>query len=300
MKHLKKILLIIFVLIVGMYAYNEVYHNKVIVNNIALENSQSTYTKFQIITPKKSVFSKEKLSLVTLGHGFKGTMNSGSANELAYKLAELGIATIRMDYNHYADEKCTEKTNEYTLSSMAYDQELGIKYMVDNYNIDKNKIGLYARSMGGRVAMTMANKKVGGIDYGAMVLVAPAGNAKAMRYYMGGDEKWSKMKAEALKKGFVNHQGLRLRNKWFEEFDDYDPSKDGSKFTKEVLVICNDLDYVVTAETSKECGKAYKNSRVIEVSTKDGHGYEMGYDNSKLKDELFKEITLHFRKTLLE
>ena len=33
--------------------------------------------------------------------------------------------------------------------------------MIDNYNIDTDRLGVYGRSMGGRVAMMLANENVG-------------------------------------------------------------------------------------------------------------------------------------------
>ena len=174
-----------------------------------------------------------------------------------------------------------------------------INYMTGHNAIDTVRLGLYARSMGGRVAMTMANEQSGGLDFKAMALVAPAGTDDAMVYYMGGDENWEEMKKTAQSDGFIEHQGQKLTPEWFKEFEDYNPCDFGHKFgDKPVLVICNTLDYVVTDETSRKCAAAYKNSRVIEVTTDNYHGYEMSYENSELKDYLMTEITVFFKENL--
>ena len=39
-----------------------------------------------------------------------------------------------------------------------------VNYMIGHHSIDTDRLGLYARSMGGRVAMTMANENSGGFD----------------------------------------------------------------------------------------------------------------------------------------
>lgn len=237
------------------------------------------------------------MPLIAMGHGFKGTLNSGGAAELAERLARAGFATIRMDFNpRISPEKSAAKTNTYDLDSMKEAMLCGIQYMQENYSIDDDHIGLYARSMGGRVVMTMANEEYGGLRYKALAMVAPAGNETAMIHYAGGQQEWNKMKAKAHNDGFVEYQGLNLTEDWFKEFEDYNPCDFGYKFAdRPVLVICNTLDHVVTEDTSLECAHAYENSHVITVTTSDRHGYEMSYENSDLKDYLMDEIVNFFR-----
>ena len=240
------------------------------------------------------------MPLVAIGHGFKGTLNSGGASELSERLARTGVAAIRMDFNpRIAPEKDAEKTNRYDLASMEAAMLCGIEYMCENYAIDDKRIGLYARSMGGRVVMKMANESAGGFDYKALAMVAPAGNEHAMIDYVGGREKWDKLKKTAHEKGFVEYQGLKLTEDWFKEFEEYNPCDFGYKFeNKPVLVITNTLDHVVTEETSRQCAAAYKNSRVITVTTENYHGYEMSYPESDLKDYLMGEIVEFFKTEL--
>lgn len=217
-----------------------------------------------------------------------------------YSLAEAGYAAVRMDFNpRRSPEKDAPKTDLYDLKSMEDDMVRAVNYMIGHHSIDTDRLGLYARSMGGRVAMTMANEQLGGFDFKAMALVAPAGTDDAMVYYMGGSKSWEEMKKTASREGFIEHQGQKLTPEWFKEFEDYNPCDFGYKFgDRPVLVIYNTLDYVVTDETSRECAAAYKNSRVIEVTTDNYHGYEMGYEKSDLKDYLMSEITDFFRINL--
>lgn len=238
--------------------------------------------------------------LVLMGHGFTGTYNSGGAKELAHRLAEAGFATIRMDFDtKTAPSEKAANTNFYTLESMEEAMKMAADYMCGSYAIDEDAVYLYARSMGGRVAMMMANESYGGYDYKAMALVAPAGNEEAMIYYMGGPETWEKMKKEAgaAGKGYTEKQGQKLVPEWFTQFEEYNPCDFGYKFgEKPVLVIYNTEDNVVTAETSKECAAAYENATEIEVTTEDGHGYEMGYKESELKEQLMSAIVEFFNE----
>lgn len=258
-----------------------------------LDRGDGTYTLTEAVYPKDY---DGPMPLVAIAHGFKGTLNSGGAEELSHRLAEAGYAAVRMDFNpRTAPKKDADKTNLYDLKSMEKDMLRAVNYMIGHHSIDTDRLGLYARSMGGRVAMTMANENSGGFDFKAMALVAPAGTDDAMVYYMGGDESWKEMKKTAREDGFIEHQGQMLTPEWFKEFEDYNPCDFGHKFDdKPVLVICNTLDYVVTDETSRKCAAAYKNSRVIEVTTDNYHGYE----NSELKDYLMSELIDFFKDNL--
>ena len=262
-----------------------------------LDRGDGTYSLAEAVYPENY---EGPMPLIAIAHGFKGTLNSGGAKELSQKLAEAGYAAVRMDFNpRRSPEKDAPKTDLYDLKSMEDDMVRAVNYMIGHHSIDTDRLGLYARSMGGRVAMTMANEQLGGFDFKAMALVAPAGTDDAMVYYMGGSKSWEEMKKTASREGFIEHQGQKLTPEWFKEFEDYNPCDFGYKFgDRPVLVICNTLDYVVTDETSRECAAAYKNSRVIEVTTDNYHGYEMGYEKSDLKDYLMSEITDFFRINL--
>ena len=261
-----------------------------------LENAQGTYTYGELVMPKTT----KATPLVFMAHGFKGSRNSGGAEELSIRLAQKGIAAVRIDFNHYSEEDLhSEKTANYTLTTMVNDAVMTIDYVLANFDVDADRIGLHGRSMGGRVAMILGNESKGGYDFKAMSLVAPAGNASAMIYYMGGQEKWDEMKQIAAEDGFCEKQGLKLSYDWFTDFEDYNPAKTGENFgDKPVLVFYNTLDHVVLPETSKECAVAYANVENIEVTTDDGHGYEMGYETSELKDQIMETIVEFFVENL--
>ena len=263
--------------------------------DFVIKNDRGTYTAGQITMPETG----GSCPLVFIAHGFKGTMNSGGAAELSKRLSKHGIAAVRIDFNSRLEPDAdSAKTDEYTLSDMTDDAVMAISYCAGRYDIDTDRIGLYGRSMGGRAVMIMANESKG-YDYKALALVAPAGNDSAMIYYMGGRDRWNEMKKKALQAGYTLRQGLKLTPEWFDEFEKYNPAKTGYKFgDRPVLLFYNTLDNVVLPETSLECAAGYKNCSVVKVTTDDGHGYEMSYGKSELKDMIMDRITEHFEGAL--
>lgn len=284
------VLLLMFFVLIFMTGCNE--EKEYATYDFFLENDRGTYTYGELVLPVQD----DPCPLVFLAHGFKGSRNSGGAEELSQKLAEKGIAAVRIDFDSYESDCITSpKTGKYTLSSMAADGLMTINYVAENYNIDLDRIGIHGRSMGGRVAMIMGNESKGGFDFKALSLVAPAGNDTAMIYYMGGIDRWNEMKEDAKTNGFVEKQNLWLSHQWFVEFEEYNPAKTGHQFgNKPVLLFYNTLDHVVLPETSKECAAGYTNVEVVEVTTEDGHGYEMGYEESPLKDQIMEKIVAFF------
>ena len=270
--------------------------------SLMLKNSDDSYTSITIALPSldgSQPLPKEKgkTPLVLIAHGFSGTKNSGGAEDLAEALVGQGIASARMDFNHYISEnKNSDQTNTYTLSTMEKDLLLSLNYALENYAIDKDRIGLYGRSMGGRVLMSMANKNPEA--YRAMALVAPAGTKDALVDYIGGQKIWDKMKKEADQKGFSEKLDLKLTPAWFSEIEAYDPSTDGGNFKSPVLVVYNLQDDIVTSTTAIACAITYPNVEAMEVSTEDGHGYEMGFKESPIKNEIIDNIVAHFKENL--
>ena len=57
-----------------------------------------------------------------------------------------------------------------------------------------------------------------------------------------------------------------------------------------MLLFYNTLDTVVYPDTSIRCAEAYKNHEIVKVTTEDGHGHEMGYKKSELKDKIMDKL----------
>lgn len=276
---------------------------KTVTEDVFLENADGTYTYCEIVAPE----SEEPYPLVSISHGIYGAINSGGARELSEMLAENGIAAVRVDFNRcltndpdkaLAKDK-SGRTNEYTISDMLESNMLAIDFALENYNVDADRIGVYGRSFGGRIAMIMGNESWGGIDYKAMALIAPAGNEYALIHYMGGEEKWNEFRELAERDGSCKRGNLTLTPKWFEEYYEFNPALTGDKFgDKPVMVYYNTKDTVVEPETSLDCAHAYSNVSIYEVTTDDGHGYEMSYEHSAIKDEIMNRVVTFFTENL--
>ena len=229
-----------------------------------LMNEDGTYTYGEIVAP----VMEESFPLVSISHGIYGTINSGGAKQLSEMLASHGIAAVRVDFNRCLTSDPEEalakdksgRTNEYTLSDMLESNQLAIEYALNNYNIDEDRIGVYGRSFGGRVAMIMGNESIGGIDYKAMALIAPAGNEYALIHYVGGQEEWDRIRDAVEKDGSYKRGKLIFTAKWFDEYYEMNPALTGDKFgDKPVMVYYNTKDTVVEPKTSLDCAHAYSN-----------------------------------------
>lgn len=90
-----------------------------------------------------------EVPLVVLCHGFTGDRTAnGHFPTLAAKLAELGIASVRMDFAGCGSS--TEPYTEYSLASMTDDVNSAIAFLQGEYGVD-GAIGLVGHSMGGRL-----------------------------------------------------------------------------------------------------------------------------------------------------
>lgn len=255
-----------------------------------LENDRGTYNLMEVDVPE----GKGPFPVVFMAHGFAGTLHSGGAEELGSRLASRGILAVRIDFDPYLEpDLSAERTHIYPLSQMNSDAVAAIDKAVKEYGGDPDNVMLYGRSYGGRLVMQMANESSGGYDYRKLALVAPAGDKVAFRRYLGGDEKYEAMRKEAFgDAGFALKQGVRIVPQWFEDVESYDPCEFGHKFgDKPVLLFYNTKDTVVYPDTSVRCAEAYKDHEIIQVTTDDGHGYEMGFKESELKEMIMDRIT---------
>src|SRR6218665_1298420 len=87
------------------------------------------------------------------GHG-GGRQEGGGFGKLAKALADAGIITIRMDFPGTGDSK--EPFTEGYLSNMISDSNASLAYLLANFPADKDKLGILGYSMGGRIALTIA------------------------------------------------------------------------------------------------------------------------------------------------
>lgn len=114
-----------------------------------------------------------EVPLVVLCHGFTGDRTAnGHFPTLAAKLAELGIATVRMDFAGCGSS--TEPYTEYSLASMTDDVNSAIAFLQSEYGVD-GAIGLVGHSMGGRLVSLYPQD--GQYPVAALTLWSPANGA---------------------------------------------------------------------------------------------------------------------------
>ncbi|MCL4675698.1 MAG: hypothetical protein KJZ59_06680, partial [Pararhodobacter sp.] len=81
------------------------------------------------------------------GHGGGRQENGGFAG-IASALADRGILSIRMDFPGSGDSDVS--FTEGYLSNMISDSNASLQYILDNYDVDAGRLGIFGYSMGGR------------------------------------------------------------------------------------------------------------------------------------------------------
>ncbi|MCR5666017.1 MAG: alpha/beta hydrolase [Eubacterium sp.] len=267
--------------------------------SLFLENERDSYNYVEISLPK----TKGTHPIVFLSHGFGGAISSGGASELSKSLADAGFIAVRIDFNPYTKQSLnSDRINSYTLTDMTDEALIAIHYVIDNYNGDADNVGLYGRSYGGRFSMKMANDSSGDIDYKALALVAPAGDDVAFTRFLGGEEQYRALRDEAFtsQKGYSIKNNIKLTPEWFEDIESYNPCDTSENFgDKPVLLYYNTLDQIVYPDTALRCANSYANCETVEVTSENGHGFEMSYPNSELKDSIIQKVTAFFTKNMM-
>ena len=235
------------------------------------------------------------------GHGGSKDENTGFGG-IAEALAEAGIASIRMDFPGCGDS--TKPFTENTLSNMIADSNAAKDYLVANYPVDADKLGILGYSMGGRLASMIIGEE--DCPYQAAVLLAGAvGDGEELANGMAKDGSAADYKEAieiAEKEGkytTTNQYGtvLDFSADWFKDAVASKPLENAANFTKPVLVIYGDKDTVVPAEVNKLSVEAYSDVEEIVVPDAD-HGYGFYSDQPDVTAMVEGSITDFFAEHL--
>lgn len=208
--------------------------------------------------------------VINHGHGGSREENGGLAG-IAEVLANKGILSIRMDF-----PGCGESTEPFTenyLSNMVSDSNACLAYILKNCNADANKLGILGYSMGGRIALTIAEQKDN--PYKVMGLLAPSSDDGSG---IVNNEYFSKLYEEACgEKGYaelttVYGQKQQLNKKWFEDLRASNPLKDISNFKGNILVVYGGNDTTVPVELNEALIASTKYAKGVLVPNAN-HGY---------------------------
>jgi uncharacterized protein len=214
---------------------------------------------------------------VVMNHGHGGGRQEGGGFErLANALAEAGIATIRMDFAGVGDSKAP--WTDQTLSSMISDSNASLDYLLANYPVDPERLGILGYSMGGRIALTIAEEADS--PYKAVGLLAPSANpGKNLILLLAGSEaNYEALYAEAKgEKGYANYttqygQQQQLSLAWFDEMLASSPLEGDKTFDGPTLVVHGDADVIIPPADNEAVVAAYPQASIVLVPEAD-HGY---------------------------
>ncbi len=223
--------------------------------------------------------SSEQIPLVVLAHGHGGSRDEGGGFvQLADRLAELGVASIRMDFPGCGDS--SESFVENNLGNMLQDLQAARVFAEQQPGIDATRVGLHGYSMGGRLAALLSK-----IDssYNVMSLWAPAVANGAIRenVSLGGEDVYAQMRRTAEETGSVDYttsygQDLTLGMQWFVDIEESRPLEALADYRGPLLVLYGDVDEAVPAAISESAIAAATNSSEVVEHRMAGVGHDLG------------------------
>ncbi len=232
----------------------------------------------------------EAFPLVVMAHGHGGTRHEeGSFSAIAERLAVRGIASIRMDFPGCGDSTETFANNN--LGNMTADLLAARDFAIDQAAIDRDRVGLFGWSMGGRLVLLLGDRND---EFKLMANWSPvAGNdANSMVAFLGGRSRYAALRTRAEQQGSVPfttqwEQQQQLGLQWFEDLERSRPLDAISQFRGPLLVLYGDIDEVVVPEVSEAAIKAAINSSEVIRHVVHGadHGLGIFSDEGALTEE---------------
>ena len=242
--------------------------------------------------------------LVVLVHGHGGTrQENGAFTELAAMLAEVGIASIRMDFPGSGDS--TEAFTHNNITNMLQDVHASFEFAIAQPGIDKGRVGMLGYSMGGRLAMlTIADEPA----YSATVLWAPVAldGAQAMFEYFGGKDQYEEIRDEALRRGQVSFttswgQEQLLDEEFFDDLERSEPLQAIARYRGHLLVVHGSADAAIPVNNGRIASQAALSTASAELRMiKDaGHGFGFFGDEPDVRAEVLGATVDFFVARLL-
>jgi len=156
--------------------------------------------------------NREKSPAVILVHGFAKTKSERKFVELARKLAENGIASLRFDFSGCGDSE--GRFFKMSISKQVGELRAAFQKLIEEKRIDKDRIGIFAHSLGTVVSclFQIKYKKIK-----CLVLAAPALNQEELikKWYEEKEiKKWKR-------KGYLDTEKFRIGINYLQEAVDY-------------------------------------------------------------------------------
>lgn len=216
--------------------------------------------------------------IVVLVHGHGGTREeNGAFTKLASMLAEVGIASIRMDFPGCGDS--TEAFTHNNITNMLHDVDATLEFAMAQPGVDSGRIGMLGYSMGGRLAMLKVADEPA---IGATVLWAPVAlnGREVMVDVFGGKEQYTAVRDEALRRGsavFATPWGQEqeLGAKFFDDLERSEPLKAIARYRGDLLVVHGSADDAIHVENGRIASQAAlaTASAELKVIAAAGHGF---------------------------
>lgn len=213
---------------------------------------------------------------VVLNHGHGGSKdeNVGFIG-VADALAEAGIASIRMDFPGCGESTESFKLN--TLTNMEADSDAAKDYLVANYPVDGERLGILGYSMGGLIAAEITEKEDN--PYKAVALLAGAlVKIEELAPNLFGDiAVYDALRSEAMENGYATFTNiyettLDLSKEWFLDLEASDGIKSISGYEGDVLIVYGDKDTMVPDYMNQAIIDVLEDAEVVVVPGAD-HGY---------------------------
>lgn len=238
--------------------------------------------------------------VINHGHG-GGRQENGGLGRIASALAEQGILSVRMDFPGSGDS--TEPFTEGYLSNMISDSNASLAYVLDNYEVDAERLGIFGYSMGGRIALTIAG--TADQPYKAVALLAPSADPGGPMSvaFMGGQAEYDRLYSEASgPQGYATYttqfgQVQQLSKRWYDEMTASEPLDAIGNFSGPMLILHGDQDTVVPASVAKMVKAAYPAATLTTIPDAD-HGYGFYSDQPEVTETVNTSIATFFAENL--
>ena len=239
--------------------------------------SRGVYVPATVVIPLAG--ADQTLPLVVMAHGHGGDRDeAGAFRQLASKLAQAGIASIRMDFSGCGDNP--DPFTENNLGNMLQDISAARKFALGELPVNPDRVAILGYSIGGRLAVLATQ----GDSYSALAVWAPAAldGAAAMFPYVGGTRAWRHLKGEAERDGsasFITPWGQEqlLGLRWFIDLEQSQPEQVIGRYPGPVFILHGEEDENMPPENSRALVQAAKQSRGVESHFIEGADHGLGF-----------------------
>ncbi len=255
-------------------------------------------TKFPVSIIESNV---ENCPLVIFVHGFKADRHEGGRfTTVGRALAEKGISSIRMGFP--GCDESTEDFFNYTLENCLSDIETSYKYMLDNYSIDINHLGMVGYSMGGRLTCLFNKNHREFKTIGLWAAAAYDGFEEGKFLGMDVIELKKQIEGKTSFPYFNSFDGttLNMNVQLVNEIENCKPSEGLKGFEGKVIICHGDSDPTVLPKTVDIAISSLTDSKVIKKVIIEGanHGFGLWDDHMEQSKILTDETTEFFLKNL--